>query len=200
MSDLDRAIWTAAYMAPMPILTALRDAVFVRSAKRMPKRKFRVASDVVVQILPRPDSELIRGSAFDCRAMVCDCADDSVLTGKDRPPASWKLDLRLMGWFLLKDLSPTESSISTGQDWTLRPYRVGFSNGEPHNDIFAVRDRLIRVMPVAFERSRPEITLKPACLFCGKRLTDPVSMARWIGPECAGTAAATTPFTVNLAA
>jgi hypothetical protein len=186
MSDLDRAIWTAAYMAPMPILTALRDAVFVRSAKRMPKRKFRVASDVVVQILPRPDSELIRGSAFDCRAMVCDCADDSVLTGKDRPPASWKLDLRLMGWFLLKDLSPTESSISTGQ--------------EPHNDIFAIRDRLIRVMPVAFERSRPEITLKPACLFCGKRLTDPVSMARWIGPECAGTAAATTPFTVNLAA
>jgi uncharacterized protein YndB with AHSA1/START domain len=26
---------------------------------------------------------------------------------------------------------------------------------------------------------------QPACLLCGKALTDPVSMARWIGPECA---------------
>ena len=26
------------------------------------------------------------------------------------------------------------------------------------------------------------------CLICGKGLTDPASMARWIGPECAGTA------------
>ena len=25
------------------------------------------------------------------------------------------------------------------------------------------------------------------CLICGKQLTDPVSMARFIGPECAGT-------------
>jgi hypothetical protein len=24
------------------------------------------------------------------------------------------------------------------------------------------------------------------CLICGKGLTDPASMARWIGPECAG--------------
>ena len=116
MSDLDRAIWTAAYMAPMPILTALRDAVLYDrlsgcrsgSSAWHPTLWCKSCRDLI--------QELIRGSAFDCRAMVCDCADDSVLTGKDRPPASWKLDLRLMGWFLLKDLSPTESSISTGQD------------------------------------------------------------------------------------
>ena len=62
------------------------------------------------------------------------------------------------------------------------------------------RDRLIGAMPVAFDKLRPETMLKPACLFCGRLLTDPVSMARWIGPECAGTAAAITPFAVNLAA
>ena len=26
-----------------------------------------------------------------------------------------------------------------------------------------------------------------ACLCCGKALTDPASMARFVGPECAGT-------------
>jgi len=40
--------------------------------------------------------------------------------------------------------------------------------------------------------------LKPACLMCGKALTDPVSMARWIGPECAGTSSAVVPYTFIL--
>jgi uncharacterized protein DUF6011 len=85
-------------------------------------------------------------------------------------------------------------------DWSLKPTRVGFRTGHPHSDIFHVRDRLVGALPVAFERLRPETMLKPACLFCGRPLTDPISMARWVGPECAGTAAAITPFTVNLAA
>lgn len=29
------------------------------------------------------------------------------------------------------------------------------------------------------------LQFSPACLCCGKPLTDPVSMARWVGPECA---------------
>ena len=39
-----------------------------------------------------------------------------------------------------------------------------------------------------FDSLRAEMMLSPACLVCGKGLTDPVSIARWIGPECAGTA------------
>jgi hypothetical protein len=68
-----------------------------------------------------------------------------------------------------------------------------------HNHIVMVCDRLIGIMPAAFKRLRPEMRSKPACLSCGKRLTDPVSMARCIGSECAGTAASS-PFTVNLSA
>src|SRR5262249_32750805 len=49
--------------------------------------------------------------------------------------------------------------------------------------------------PTGFERLRealsserfatftPDLMLKPACMMCGKGLTDPASMARWIGPE-----------------
>ena len=68
-------------------------------------------------------------------------------------------------------------------DWHLKPTRVGFRTGQPHSDIFTVRDRLIETLPVAFDKLQPEMMLKPACLFCGRPLTDPVSMARWIGPE-----------------
>jgi hypothetical protein len=32
-----------------------------------------------------------------------------------------------------------------------------------------------------------------ACLCCGKGLTDPASMARWIGPECWGSASINAP-------
>jgi len=38
-----------------------------------------------------------------------------------------------------------------------------------------------------FDTLRPEMMLHPACIYCGKTLTDPASIARWIGPECAGT-------------
>jgi hypothetical protein len=35
---------------------------------------------------------------------------------------------------------------------------------------------------------------------CGKQLTDPLSMARWIGPECYGSATSIVPYMVQLAA
>ena len=38
-----------------------------------------------------------------------------------------------------------------------------------------------------FTKLAPERMLKPACMICGKGLTDPAGMARWIGPECAMT-------------
>jgi Family of unknown function (DUF6011) len=44
----------------------------------------------------------------------------------------------------------------------------------------------------------PEKMLCPNCLLCGKALTDPVSMARFIGPECAGTSSANLRSMVNL--
>ena len=91
-----------------------------------------------------------------------------------------------------------QADFSDDGDWYLKPTRVGFRTGPPLSDIFLVRDRLIETLPTAFDKLRPEMMVQHACLFCGKRLTDPVSMARWIGPECAGTAAAITPFVVNL--
>jgi hypothetical protein len=38
-----------------------------------------------------------------------------------------------------------------------------------------------------FNKLTPERMLKPACMICGMGLSDAVSMARWVGPECAAT-------------
>ncbi len=180
MSDLDRAIWTPVSIKPLLTLAALRDMVLVRSTKRMPKWKFRVAPDVVAQIQARPGN---LAALFQCKAVVHDEAGADLFDGR-RPLDSWMIEFNLFA-------TPNGGAgFSDGGEWHIKPTCVGFRTGHPHNDIFMVRDRLIETMPAAFEKLRPEMMLKPACLFCGKQLTGPVSMARWIGPECAGTAAA----------
>jgi hypothetical protein len=42
----------------------------------------------------------------------------------------------------------------------------------------------------------PAQMLSYNCVICGKGLTDPASMARWIGPECAGTSTLHMPFVI----
>src|SRR5262245_35496183 len=44
-----------------------------------------------------------------------------------------------------------------------------------------------------------KVMLSAHCLICGKTLTDPASMARYIGPECAGTSSVHVPRMRNLA-
>jgi hypothetical protein len=67
---LSPAIWLPQPIASMSLLAALREAVLVRSTKRMPKWKFRVASDVVIQIQPRTDKREESLATFDCHAMM----------------------------------------------------------------------------------------------------------------------------------
>ena len=191
MSNLDPAIWAPVPIAPMPMLAYLRVCILSRSAKRMPKWKFRVSPDIVTEIQPRPDSF---AALFRCKAIVHDEAGAELLTNKQRPPNSWMIE------FKLSVTLHEQADFTDDGDWHLKPTRVGSRTGKPHSDIFTVRDRLIETLPVAFDKLQPEMMLRPACLFCGRPLTDPVSMARWVGPECAGTAAAITPFVMNLEA
>jgi hypothetical protein len=47
--------------------------------------------------------------------------------------------------------------------------------------------------PEHFAHLSSDLMLSHACLCCGKGLTDPASMARWIGPECWGSASINAP-------
>jgi hypothetical protein len=177
-------------------MAALRDAVLARSDKRMPKWKFQLASDIVTQIQPRPATRTRENRDglpwFDCFAVIRDNADASVL--KDPPLTSWRLEFKLtirsdrMGRF------PTT--------WNFEARKLGYHTGCAQEDRCAVallvRERLIAILPVALAELRPSVMLQPFCLMCSKRLTDPVSMARWIGPECFGSSANIMPFVVEL--
>jgi hypothetical protein len=140
-----------------------------------------------MQIQPRPETRSKANREglpwFDCLAVIREDATGTML--KERPSDSWKILFKLT-------ICRTE--------WLFEVYRVGYCAGQPIDEEAVVRDRLIDRMPVAFALLRPDMMLKPACLMCGKRLSDPISMARWIGPECAGTSSAIIPYNFILQA
>ena len=172
MTNLPPDFWQPILIQPIPALAALREMVLARSTKRMPKWKFRLADDVVVQIQPRPQNP-----HFKCLAMIRDGADANLLTrGKRWPTDSWAIEFSIT-------------------DWNFKTRTVAYRQGYPHTDICAVRERLISTLPIMLHRLSPRAMLKPSCLYCGKMLTDPVSMARC--PECFGTSSNDLPWFVS---
>jgi hypothetical protein len=182
--SLNSTIWHPMVVRPMPLLATLRDAVLMRSTKRMPIWRFRIADDVVVRIQPRP-ARYMKGPLpspfFECAAVIHEGADAAML--KDPPRDSWHVRFRIAQQL---------------DEWYFRLTGIGHGGGITTDPCMAIRKRLRTILPPAFDKLRPSLMLKPACLLCGKLLTDPVSMARWIGPECAGTSSAVIPFTFML--
>jgi hypothetical protein len=168
-------------MAPVPTLAVLREAVLARSEKRSPKWKFRLAPDLVVEIQPKP--VIVRNPQklllFKCAAVLCEGATAGMLTSrKDIDRDYWKLGFEIYAFdsaeWLLKPLSGRWRRGAGEHRWLDLPSRIISELGIPHR----------------FDVVTPDLMLTPHCLCCGKGFTDPVSMARGIGPECAGTASA----------
>jgi hypothetical protein len=62
-----------------------------------------------------------------------------------------------------------------------------------------LRERLVGIFQDhRFDRLRPDMMLSHHCLICGRCLTDPVSQARGIGPECWGSTSPSMPFVLNM--
>ena len=83
-----------------------------------------------------------------------DEAGAELLTDKRRPLDSWMIEFKL--FVILHE----QADFTDDGDWHLKPTRVGFRTGQPHSDIFTVRDRLIGTLPVAFDKLQPEMMLK----------------------------------------
>src|SRR5690242_12799840 len=101
-------IFAISAIEPMPILASLRDAVLMRSNKRMPKWKLRVADDTLTQIQPKPAKRTRDNPCgldwFDCHAVITGQADGSVLEA--RRPYGWRIEYRLLikgGWWIKVD-------------------------------------------------------------------------------------------------
>ena len=177
-------------------LIDLRDQVLKRSQKRMPKWKFRIAPDVVVQLQPKPDREFIVWEGhfpdqvkhhallqFEGVIVTCDGADAAALAKQSGLEAYARRDVQIAiikgEWCMLRDGGGGRvASHLQGRAWS--------------DAMDPLRDKANTALPTAlaagmFDVVTPANMLTAQCLICGKKLTDPVSKARGIGPECAGT-------------
>jgi hypothetical protein len=154
---LPRGFWTTPVpMAPIASLRALRNAVLERTTKRTPKWQFKLPSEMVVSLQPK-----IR--PFNGFQGSVEMQDEY---------GHW--------WFTFHILIDKDG-------WWFKPSILCSSDDLLAGDrrlACTIRDWVIEELHTEFQTLRAEMMLRRVCLACGRRLTDPISQARWIGPEC----------------
>jgi hypothetical protein len=182
---------------PVPFLAELREEVLKHSLKRMPKWKFRLASDLVFQLQPKPtlmpsEAAMARGikpklQHFEGEAVMFEGVTGDVFRRLPLRSAWpwWKIKFELY-------------SQSRDADWVFHQTSWYRQRGAGQSGIDTIVHRLIAAFCGGlFGGSVPAEMLSHNCVICGKGLTDPASMARWIGPECAGTSSLRVPFVIG---
>jgi hypothetical protein len=177
-------------------LAELREEVLKHSLKRMPKWKFRFAPDIVVQLQPKPtmlpsEAAMARGikpkfHLFEGIAVMTEGVTAEALKRlpQGQCPPWWQIAFELF-------------ASDPGTDWTF--HRTS-GRWQWRADVTGVPTLVQRIVTILrggfFTASMPAQMLSYNCVICGKGLTDPASMARWIGPECAGTSTLHVPFII----
>lgn len=182
-------------LRPSPVLEQLADAVLEQSTKRSPIWKFRLAPDLILSVqpkvgvgyspgMPRIKENLVAIRWFDCRAAEGEGVGASALVKKE--PEHRRLRFRITA------------------EWLLKRKGIWNKRGEGHASVapfVAMQDRIEAAFAAGFfDYLHPDRMLGRNCLYCGKGLTDPVSMARMIGPECFGSASANLPWVIRVQA
>jgi hypothetical protein len=182
---LRERLWAPVILEPVLTLVALRDTVLAIRPDRCPKWRFRLAEDLVLQLQPRPenldhDEYLFVGTVLQGQGITKAHFDT-----KKAPRGQGFTMIR----FGIRDGACPDYSWKQGQavqneaypgKWRLR-LTMSAGRDEP---LATLKHQLVgsfgRLNPL-----NPDLMFQANCLLCGKQLTDPVSMARWIGPECA---------------
>ena len=165
---------------PIPFLAKLRDIVVERNPKRCPKWRFRIAPELVVQIQPRPTEHYAgaRWFLFTCTALQ----GPEITEGQfGKNYVSAKTGQTRVSFYILSSEDGTQWEcahiLAQVHDRWARPAPAGVGPELIHRVLapFAHLEKLDTAM-----------MFKSRCLICHKALTDPVSRARWVGPECYG--------------
>jgi hypothetical protein len=180
----------------IPFLAELREEVLKHSLKRMPKWKFKFAPDIVMQLQPKPtvlpsEAAMARGikpkfHLFEGIAVMTESATVNALKHLPRRPCPpyWQIKFELF-------------AADPGTDWTFRRTSGCWQHGADRTGVSTLVQRAVTILRNGFfTASKPAQMLSYNCVICGKGLTDPASMARWIGPECAGTSTLHVPFVI----
>ena len=176
---------------PIHFLAELRREVLAHSDSRMPKWKFRIAPNLIIQL--QPNARLVTRSTmlrlFNGFALMIDGAnrDVGVNEGLQR-----KRSALVEGKILYQQQNRIAADLGTLLRRRVLEARrgTGWLRGSATP---CYRNFPRRIL----DRLTASAMLAPHCLICGKGLTDPASMARFIGPECAGTSSLRVPRVIK---
>jgi hypothetical protein len=161
-------------------LAELRLVAIEASEKRMPYWRFRLASNIVLKLQPKLTNRLL--VRFEGKALMCEGANAKLLDAsyKDLVHPHWRF-----GFEVTAKIPEEWCFLYRGATWS-GPQRYDMPREHNMAKVAELRERVVAAFRDGwFNVIRPEMTLSQHCLICGKGLTDPVSMARFIGPECA---------------
>jgi hypothetical protein len=189
-------------ITPIPWLRELRDAVLERSHKRMPKWKFRLAPDLVVQIQPqtaRLTRSGIHVEQFNGTAVMTDDANVDMLKRLPKIDRDWwLLHFEIYGYEKRKHDDLRVPALWHADHWHVEKGGWWCKRGADRAGLDALFSCLIAALSDDFfSKLTPDLLLAHNCLICGKGLTDPASMARGIGPECWGSSSLHVPFVIE---
>jgi Family of unknown function (DUF6011) len=167
----------ATLIDPVVSLASMRGTVLAERHDRCPKWRFKLEPELVVQIQPRPAERRDRRFLFKCLVLV-----GAGITREHFYSAAARRAVQVKSAeFGIKD--------EDGR-WRLDLTSVAGLSFKAEADRYAARialmQRVAAQLPLLAQLSASKM-FTHSCLCCGKMLTDPASMARWVGPECAGT-------------
>src|SRR6267142_2808111 len=173
-----RRIMAPVNITPVTSLMQLREMVLSISEKRCPKWHFRLDADLVIELQARPGTRpLFLGTIIQGHGIRLDHFkswtarhDQNLLAAsfEIRDALKWAPEMAM------------ERTIPVDEQWAVRFTRWGSLDPDA---LVAFKARALKSL-TQLESLEPSMMFQPACLCCGKALTDPVSMARWAGPEC----------------
>ncbi len=152
--------WSPVEIQPNQCLKSLRDLILnvPDPPKRFPIWKFKPSDDLAYQIQPKDSARLL----FDCQVLeggvTLECFKDELIR-----------EARYVRRMRFQILARPDG------EWMLQP--KGVSAHATH-----LKYRVLKELPEMYVDR--EVLFSLNCLVCGKGLTDAVSIARMIGPEC----------------
>jgi Family of unknown function (DUF6011) len=171
---LPAEFWYPISLPPIALLRELGEFVINKNERRQPKWKFRFGPDIAVQLQPKVTQQyaiLFNGMAVRCAGVTVEAfKQPKTLQGKTHVQIGFRLS----------------SKRSDPGVWEFKPGSVDRYD-VPWSVAMELRASVIEgLRKLDSVGLTAAAMLSPSCMICGKALSDPISTARSIGPECFG--------------
>jgi hypothetical protein len=189
--------------APIPVLRDVRAFCLAHSETRCPIWRFKITKNLVLSIQPRPAHLPTEAeAAFGVRAQVVrfECIAVTVETGEATAAMLtaklYEFEPKIL--WRRREFEIIEYA-GDSERWYLSLRGASHARRTAIDGVFKLDKRIAGIFAGRFFKNlSPGDMLGCQCWICGHPLTDPVSMARGIGPECAGSSSIVTPFTIAM--